>query len=68
MLLMTNRCTVKLLRGKWLKCVLQAEKEVSELTNELQRVEDELDAAESRLADINLQLEQVEQQADENER
>lgn len=49
-------------------CSLQAEKEVTELTNELQKVEDELDAAESRLADITLQLEEAEIQADENER
>ena len=38
------------------------------MTNELQKVEDELDAAESRLADITLQLEQAEATADENER
>ena len=31
-------------------------------------MEDDLDAAESRLADVNLQLEQAEQQMDENER
>ena len=47
---------------------MQAEREVTELTNELQKVEDELDAAESRLADITLQLEQAESTADENER
>ena len=47
---------------------MQAEKSVTELTNELQSVEDELDAAESRLADTVLQLEEIEAQADENER
>lgn len=49
-------------------CSLQAEKQVSELTTELQKVEDDLDASESRLADVTLQLEQAEQQMDENER
>ena len=38
------------------------------MTTELQKVEDDLDAAESRLADVNLQLEQAEQQMDENGR
>lgn len=47
---------------------LQAEKQVQELTTELQKVEDDLDACESRLADVTLQLEQAEQQMDENER
>ena len=47
---------------------MQAEKQVQELTTELQKVEDDLDAAESRLADVTLQLEQAEQQMDENER
>ena len=47
---------------------MQAEKEVQTLTTELQKVEDDLDACESRLADVTLQLEQAEQQMDENER
>lgn len=49
-------------------CSLQAEKQVQELTTELQKVEDDLDASESRLADVTLTLEQAEQQMDENER
>lgn len=47
---------------------MQAEKQIQELTTELQKVEDDLDASESRLADVTLQLEQAEQQMDENER
>lgn len=47
---------------------MQAEKQVQELTTELQKVEDDLDASESRLADVTLTLEQAEQQMDENER
>lgn len=38
------------------------------MTTELQKVEDDLDASESRLADVTLQLEQAEQQMDENGR
>lgn len=47
---------------------MQAEKEVSELQAELQAVEDELDAAESRLSELTLQLGISEAEADENER
>lgn len=47
---------------------LQAETDVSSLTKELQRIEDELDSAESRLGTITEQLKQAEAQADESER
>lgn len=38
------------------------------MTTQLQKEEDELDSAESQLAEINLKLEEAEQQMDENER
>ena len=46
----------------------QAEEEVKTRTHELQETEDILDAKESQLAEITLQLEQAEQTLDENER
>lgn len=46
----------------------QTEQEVSSLTKELQQIEDDLDAAESRLSTITEQLKQAEAQADESER
>lgn len=48
--------------------IIQALKEISELTDELRSIEDELDASESRLAEICLQLEEEEARADETER
>ena len=46
----------------------QAEEEVASLTKELQKIEDDIDAAESRLAEVNEKLSDAEKNADESER
>lgn len=49
-------------------CFPQAEDEVKKLTHDLQEIEDQLDAKESQLSEVTLQLEEAEQTSDENER
>lgn len=46
----------------------QAENEVQELTKQLEELEDELDSAESTLAEVNSKLYLAETTADESER
>lgn len=53
---------------EFLNFQFQAEEEVASLTKQLQQLEDDLDAAESKLADTQQQLIEAEKQADESER
>ena len=46
----------------------KAEEEVASLTKQLQQLEDDLDAAESKLAETSVALTEAEKQADESER
>ena len=52
----------------WFVLFVKAENEVAELTKQLEELEDELDAAESSLAEINSKLYVAETTADESER